>query len=427
MKTAYNILVIDDIIDERYINDNNEYKIKVALEALLKNQATVNVFDFIGSTDYSSFLSDFVENEKNWDKFYAANKQAFEDIDVIIMDTKFPKAPNNPGIWGDKLTAKLIELDRRNKNKIIGVSNYETEGKHFLGQTYSDRLLVEKICKILGLTFNDIGEGTGNTQATVGEKNTGTAHAVPFKNSWYLSAKKGVSSSRPFVFEILTFLTSVLFVVVFGFVIWNTGERVINTFNNREEVHHNTPEFKAYDNQIKEVMDLLRVTYIETNDSLGATQLILNPKDSALRAIKEKKAKELYTTLYEMHRVHDSNPSTRTFELIENLFLLFIPLFVVLGFFVYFQKSLSKYLLGGNPDSDVDENAKKSIDVTKKLFLTSIFSFTIIKILDIFINDIGFLPYFTVPINIILKVSILTIVLVIIIWYNYSSRSAEHT
>jgi hypothetical protein len=421
MKKVYNILIIDDVIGHRYLNDQIEFKIKVALESLLKNKATVNISTFIGSSDDSSFLIDFVLNENKWGDFYSKNKKQFDEFDLIIIDTQFSKAPNNQGVWGDKLTSRLIELDSENEKKIIGVSEYKIEGKHFWGQSYSDRILMERICNILNIDANTINEEYGKDPDAT-EKNKGKeADAIQSNEPFYLSCKKIITGSRPFVFETLTFLITLLFIWVLGMVMWYTIGRVKNTFNDGDVNHHNTAEFKAYDAQIKDVIDLLSTTYLTNNDSLQGSTLILSLKDSALRADNKKKASELYTTLHELHKVHDSSSNTRVFELIENLFLLFIPLFVVLGFYVYFQKSLSKHLLGGDPGSEVDDNTKKSIEVTKKLFLTSIFSFTIIKILDIFINDISFLPYYTIPINIVLKVGILTIVLLIIIWYNYSS------
>ena len=69
--------------------------------------------------------------------------------------------------------------------------------------------------------------------------------------------------------------------------------------------------------------------------------------------------------------------------LIEELFLIILPVFIFVGFYIYY---LLRYrnIISTNKEisSELKQFANKSLHLTKSLFLSSIISYTIIKILD---------------------------------------------
>ena len=111
--------------------------------------------------------------------------------------------------------------------------------------------------------------------------------------------------------------------------------------------------------------------------------------------------------------LHFGNETHSLLELIEHIFLYILPLLTLLGFYTYYKYNYSPILLRktfykNKRDIKV---AKDSIKLTKTLFMSSIMSFTILKILDlVFFEDEEIEFYLT-------KIITSTILLFMIILY----------
>lgn len=72
-------------------------------------------------------------------------------------------------------------------------------------------------------------------------------------------------------------------------------------------------------------------------------------------------------------------------KIIEQGFLLVLPTFIIFGFFVLYQRSLKQYLTSDNKEKyNVDwENASNFIELTKKLFISSLVSYLLITLIEI--------------------------------------------
>lgn len=68
-------------------------------------------------------------------------------------------------------------------------------------------------------------------------------------------------------------------------------------------------------------------------------------------------------------------------KLAESIFLNVIPVFIVLGFYSFYQIEPQAYLIG-RYEKGVSENPTRLLNVTKILFMSSIVSFTVVMILE---------------------------------------------
>lgn len=77
--------------------------------------------------------------------------------------------------------------------------------------------------------------------------------------------------------------------------------------------------------------------------------------------------------------------SDTVFQYIEHLIVYLIPLLVVLSFYSYYEANFSRVLVEGKLDLSDSEikRAKDSIMLIKSLLMTSILSYTLLKILGI--------------------------------------------
>ena len=66
------------------------------------------------------------------------------------------------------------------------------------------------------------------------------------------------------------------------------------------------------------------------------------------------------------------------------LFLIFIPFFIVSGFYIFYKNSFRPILFGGKLAQDTDFNKGGLImDTVKTIFISSIISYLIVKIIEI--------------------------------------------
>ncbi|WP_233166037.1 hypothetical protein [Pedobacter sp. ASV12] len=76
------------------------------------------------------------------------------------------------------------------------------------------------------------------------------------------------------------------------------------------------------------------------------------------------------------------------FEPAENIFLYLLPVFILFGFYNYYKTNTSIYLLNGNKDRINEEVSTRSMNLTKMIFISTIISYLLIKIIEqIFYGD----------------------------------------
>ena len=79
----------------------------------------------------------------------------------------------------------------------------------------------------------------------------------------------------------------------------------------------------------------------------------------------------------------------------ENIFLYLLPVFILFGFFNYYKTNTSIYLLNGNKERINEEASTRSMNLTKMIFISTIISYLVIKIIEqIFYSEqhLDFLP-----------------------------------
>jgi hypothetical protein len=77
---------------------------------------------------------------------------------------------------------------------------------------------------------------------------------------------------------------------------------------------------------------------------------------------------------------YDDNHFPFVLEFSENLFLYFLPIFVLFGFLKYYEYDLERYIT--KSPSIPDENAEEQLHLSKKLFFSSVLSYITIKIIE---------------------------------------------
>lgn len=74
------------------------------------------------------------------------------------------------------------------------------------------------------------------------------------------------------------------------------------------------------------------------------------------------------------------------FKLAEYTFIIFIPFLVTSGFYVFYIRSISPYIRNMRPSTDDVEKSSSILNLTKTLFVTSLVSYIILKIIDLLFN-----------------------------------------
>lgn len=83
----------------------------------------------------------------------------------------------------------------------------------------------------------------------------------------------------------------------------------------------------------------------------------------------------------------DHREEMRIFHPIENIFLFLLPIFVTIGFYIYYKINSSRYLLNEPSPVKEEEKSTKAMTLTKMMFISSIISFVLIKCIEqIFID-----------------------------------------
>lgn len=77
---------------------------------------------------------------------------------------------------------------------------------------------------------------------------------------------------------------------------------------------------------------------------------------------------------------------TYTLKTTEHIFLYLLPLFVILGFFQFYKMSARYFILGGHIETIDPESSSTSVNLAKTLFISSVISYVIIKVIEVLIK-----------------------------------------
>ncbi|HRH48286.1 MAG TPA: hypothetical protein PLP23_06030 [Panacibacter sp.] len=93
-----------------------------------------------------------------------------------------------------------------------------------------------------------------------------------------------------------------------------------------------------------------------------------------------------------IHKVHDifttEIKATEFLKYVEDMFLFTLPLFIVFSFVSYYKSTIAIKLTGGDTRDIDHDGAMKSLNNSKFILLSSLLSFTIIKIVDNLFEDV---------------------------------------
>lgn len=73
---------------------------------------------------------------------------------------------------------------------------------------------------------------------------------------------------------------------------------------------------------------------------------------------------------------------TMILEHAEKIFLYLLPIFIVFGFYIYYNSNIKIYFYYGKILPEDQQASVKSMNLTKSIFVSSIISFTVIKVID---------------------------------------------
>lgn len=76
---------------------------------------------------------------------------------------------------------------------------------------------------------------------------------------------------------------------------------------------------------------------------------------------------------------HPDKNEMEIFKPAEHIFLYLLPFFVIFGFYNYYRKNTSIYLLGGNSAEIDEEKSAQSMNLTKMIFISTIISYVLVK------------------------------------------------
>jgi len=84
---------------------------------------------------------------------------------------------------------------------------------------------------------------------------------------------------------------------------------------------------------------------------------------------------------------HQQVNETNILNHAEHIFLYLLPVFIVFGFYVYYKTNASIFLLSGKIDKIDQENSTVSMNYSKVIFISSIISYVLIKIINKLFDD----------------------------------------
>lgn len=88
----------------------------------------------------------------------------------------------------------------------------------------------------------------------------------------------------------------------------------------------------------------------------------------------------VFITILEYIKEHNE---TAILKVSEHIFLSLLPIFIVFGFYNYYQNNTQNKLIGKSFPRNNDESSTRTMNLTKTLFLSSIISYVMIKTIEV--------------------------------------------
>lgn len=116
---------------------------------------------------------------------------------------------------------------------------------------------------------------------------------------------------------------------------------------------------------------------------------------------------------------------TTILKIAEHIFLYLLPVFIIGGFISYYKTKIKAFILGGKVNLDED-GASQTINLTKIIFLSSIISYIIVKILEKILDDSHKIKSYFDLLVFFFPIGGLFILLTILMYYYYSLTKKKH-
>jgi len=122
------------------------------------------------------------------------------------------------------------------------------------------------------------------------------------------------------------------------------------------------------------------ITHLNSNDSTNSSKTMENKVKDVSKNV-EDTDNSLPEDNVTPSKVIENN-DTMLLKTAEHIFLNLLPIFIVFGFFNYYKTNIRISLLEGNIYAVSDEISTKTINLSKILFISSIISYVLIKIIE---------------------------------------------
>jgi hypothetical protein len=171
------------------------------------------------------------------------------------------------------------------------------------------------------------------------------------------------------IFTLTRFFMFLLIILslIYAFLMFTYDVNKIATYSNT----------KDYSEHIVQSLKLNIEKSIEIDSTLAKENL----------KIKDKQIKFLLKTIEseseEIIKIKSSKKDLETLKIIEHIFVYILPFLVLLGLYYYFESNFkTKLINSGISDIEDIEQSKSNLNTTKTLFISSMMSYTVIKIIE---------------------------------------------
>lgn len=315
-------------------------------------------FNFDDFNDEESYKKAVIEAAKKRNDFFEKIIEKYNDVNIYIVDIELKSRAND--ILGIEFINFLLK--RNIPYDFIYILSSNTSAKNKISRLIDEEKIkiIDKVddLKFLDTIANDlkIKLYKKNTNKELDSNESNEDNSKWSMNKSLIKSFNNLYSKRNryLDFIISLFFKSAIMVSV-----------IFSSFHIFKEVKSDF--FKQTITQ--------EINEIKKLDSILADTYILN-YPIIVKKINSKKSKIL-------NGLDDGDyDDSKTLKFIEHLFLYLIPLFIIFGFYSYYKYDFRRRLLKAIVFPDEIKSAKESIILTKTLFLTSIMSYIIIKIIE---------------------------------------------
>ena len=165
------------------------------------------------------------------------------------------------------------------------------------------------------------------------------------------------------MFQITRLLFFLLILVSLAYAVFKFSAEASGTFNKST---------KDYSIDLIQELDKNLAESKKTDSTIVS---LTNLQKSNLEKIITKSSEEIL-------KIKSDDKDIKALKLIEHIFIYLLPFLVLIGLYFYFEANFKNKLLGNEPNENEIEISKKTLNATKYLFISSIMSYIIIKIIE---------------------------------------------